>query len=136
VPTCSLQDRLGEVRDRVRKNGWEVCVVVNEERIVLGLLRSRELDGDGVQTIERSMRPGPSTFRPNVPIQEMAEYMVEHDLPSSPITTSEGRLVGVLLRDDAVREALRLLELHKAAHREHEHKGAKEEERPDGTHRN
>ncbi len=51
------------------------------------------------------MRPGPSTFRPNVPIGEMAHYMLEHDLPSSPITTSDGRLVGLLTAEDATRVA-------------------------------
>jgi hypothetical protein len=51
------------------------------------------------------MRPGPSTFRPFVPIQEMATFMEEHRLDSSPITTSDGRLVGLLLREDAVRVA-------------------------------
>jgi len=132
VPTCGLQDRLGDVQERVRKDGWEVCVVVNEERVVFGLLRAKELGGDPGQTIERAMRPGPSTFRPHVPIEEMADYMVAHDLPSSPITTSEGRLVGILLRDDAVREARRLLELHQATHHAHEAEGP-EGERPDGT---
>jgi Mg/Co/Ni transporter MgtE len=51
------------------------------------------------------MRPGPSTFRPYVPILEMAAFMVEHNTVSSPITTSDGRLVGLLLREDAVRVA-------------------------------
>jgi hypothetical protein len=31
--------------------------------------------------------------------------MAEHDTPNSPITTSDGRLVGLLLRADAVRAA-------------------------------
>jgi len=31
--------------------------------------------------------------------------MVEHDLKSAPITTSDGRLVGLLLREDAVAAA-------------------------------
>jgi Mg/Co/Ni transporter MgtE len=44
---------------------------------------------------------------------EMAEYMVEHDLASAPVTTSDGRLVGLLLRDDAVRTAL---EEHRREH--------------------
>jgi predicted transcriptional regulator len=51
------------------------------------------------------MRPGPSTFRPYVPIAEMAKYMADHDLESSPITTSDGRLVGLLRRCDAARVA-------------------------------
>src|SRR4030081_2101032 len=64
TPTCRLNDRLAEVRDRVRGLGWGAVVVFNEERIVLGLLRSKELDSDGYQLIEHVMRPGPSTFRP------------------------------------------------------------------------
>ena len=35
----------------------------------------------------------------------MADYMVEHDLDSAPITTSDGKLVGVLFRSEAVRMA-------------------------------
>ena len=47
------------------------------------------------------MRPGPSTFRPNVDIREMAHFMAEHDLASAPITTPDGGLVGMLMREDA-----------------------------------
>jgi predicted transcriptional regulator len=35
----------------------------------------------------------------------MARFMVAHDLPTSPITSSDGRLIGVLRREDAVRAA-------------------------------
>jgi CBS domain-containing protein len=120
VPTCSVDERLGDVRERVRAAGWDACVVVNEERIVFGLLRAGELEGDPDARIERVMRPGPSTFRPHVSIQEMGDYMVEHDMASSPITTLEGRLMGLLVREDAVREALRL---HEALHASHEPQG-------------
>jgi len=48
------------------------------------------------------MRPGPSTFRPYVLAKEMAHSMVEHKLESSPITTSDGRLVGLILQKDVV----------------------------------
>jgi Mg/Co/Ni transporter MgtE len=96
---------MDEVRERVRAAGWDACVVVNEERVVFGLLRERELTKGAGEIVERVMRPGPSTFRPNVPIEEMAEYMVEHDLISSPITSADGRLIGLLRRDDAVRVA-------------------------------
>jgi CBS domain-containing protein len=122
VPTCSLGDRLGEVREDAKKAGWDVCVVVNDERIVLGILRAKELAGDPNQIAEQAMRPGPSTFRPHVPIEEMAAFMVEHDVPNAPVTTSEGRLVGVLLREDAEREAHRL---HMAMH-DHEQHGGEE----------
>src|SRR6266851_1607413 len=105
VPTAQLDERLGEVRERVRAKGWDAVVVINSERVVLGLLRSKELDKDPNLRIEQAMRPGPSTFRPYVSIKEMAENMTKHMLESSPITTSDGRLVGLLLQKDAVQKA-------------------------------
>jgi Mg/Co/Ni transporter MgtE len=105
VPTCGLDERLGEVAARTRAAGFDACVVVNQERVVLGLLRAKELDGDPDSRIEAAMRPGPSTFRPHVPIAELAQFLLDHDVENSPITTSDGRLVGLLLRDDALRAA-------------------------------
>lgn len=105
VPTARLDERLGDVRERVRAMGWDAVVVINSERVVLGFLRSRELDKDPDLRLDQAMRPGPSTFRPYVSIKEMADYMAEHKLESSPVTTSDGRLVGLLLRKDAIRVA-------------------------------
>ena len=102
---CALKDRLGDVRDRARQSGLEVAVAVDAEGIVLGLLRSKELDLDPNLAVDQAMRPGPSTFRPYVSMKEMADHMVEHSLESSPITTSDGKLVGVLLKADATRMA-------------------------------
>jgi CBS domain-containing protein len=105
VPTCGLEERLGDVAERVRAAGWDDCVVVNPERVVLGLLRAKELAADPDLGIEQAMRPGPSTFRPHVSLAEMAKFMADHDVDSSPVTTSDGRLVGLLLRRDATRVA-------------------------------
>ena len=105
VPTAKLDERLGEVRARVQATDLDAAVVINSERVVLGLLRSKELEKDPDLRIEQAMRPGPSTFRPYVSIKEMAENMTKHMLESSPITTSDGRLVGLLLQKDAVQKA-------------------------------
>ena len=101
VPTSGLKERLGDVRDRVKAAGWDAVVVVNDQRVVLGLLRSKELAKDPDLLMEQAMRPGPSTYRPHVLIKELAEKMVEHKVESSPITTSDGKLVGLLLRAEA-----------------------------------
>jgi Mg/Co/Ni transporter MgtE len=106
VPTCGLKERLGEVRKRVRGQEWDSVVVVNNERVVLGLLRSKELDKDPELLIEDAMRPGPSTYRPYVSTHEMLHFMVDHNLENCPITTSDGRLVGLLLQKD-VAEAIK-----------------------------
>jgi len=102
---CGLKDRLGDARDRAKRSGLEVAVVVDAEQVVLGLLRSKELEMDPNLAVEQAMRPGPSTFRPYVSMKEMADYMVEHSLESVPITTSDGKLAGVLLKSDATRMA-------------------------------
>lgn len=87
VPTCRLDEPIDQVRARVREEGWDLAVVVNAERVVLGLLRQAELDADGDEPVEEVMRPGPSTFRPHVPIGTMAHYMADHGLPTALITT-------------------------------------------------
>jgi CBS domain len=98
----SMSRSSGSANAFARRAG--TCVVVNDERVVLGLLRQEELERPEGR-IEEVMRPGPSTFRPHVPIEEMADFMVAHDLPTSPITSSDGRLIGVLRREDAVHVA-------------------------------
>ena len=120
APTCRLDEPIGEVRERVRAAGWDACVVVNDQRVVLGLLRAGELQRGQNEPVEQVMRPGPSTFRPHVPIEELAHFMIHHDLPTAPVTTSDGRLVGLLRREDAARVAL---EQTRGRHDDHEAAG-------------
>ncbi len=100
VPVCSLDERLGDVRGRVAAAGWDACVVVSKNRVVLGLLRSRELQADPGLPVEQVMRPGPSTYRPFVSVEEMRRIMIDRDLENSPVTTSDGKLVGLVRRQD------------------------------------
>ena len=101
VSTCRLTDRVGEVAKRVRAAGWDGCVVVNEQRVVLGLLDGQALDGSPQQLVEEVMEPGPSTFRPDVTCEEMTAYMQQRQLDSVLITTADGKLVGILQRTAA-----------------------------------
>ena len=100
VPTCSLGERLGDVRDRVAAAGWDACVVVSSGRVVLGLLRAAQLRAGREQLVDQVMRPGPSTYRPFVSVAEMRGIMSDRNLESSPVTTSDGRLVGLVRRQD------------------------------------
>ena len=100
VPTCSLGERLGDVRDRVMAAGWDACVVMSTGRVVLGLLRAEQLQADPAMLVDQIMRPGPSTYRPFVSVAEMRRIMSDRDMASSPVTTSDGRLVGLVRRQD------------------------------------
>lgn len=119
VPTCRLDEAVGPVAERARAAGWDVAVVVNQQRVVLGLLRREQLDQKPDRRVEEVMRPGPSTFRPHVHIVEMARYMEEHDLAGAPITTGDGVLMGMLRLEDAARTAL----AWQANHHQEEHGG-------------
>jgi rhodanese-related sulfurtransferase/CBS domain-containing protein len=104
VPTCGPSERIGPVRERVRAAGWDACVVVNAQRVVLGLLRSRELASDAETCAQDVMELGPVSARPDATIAEMKEHFERLDLESSPITTSYGELVGLLRREDTSRQ--------------------------------
>jgi CBS domain-containing protein len=105
VPTCGLEERIRDVKKRVSAQNWDACVVVNDERVVLGLLRDEDLAKDDDKTAEQVMRGGPRTVRPYVSIEEMAQNMTDHDLHAVLVSTSDGRLVGLLRIEEAKRSA-------------------------------
>lgn len=111
VPTCRMDEPIDVVRKGVEAEGWDACVVVNDEKVVLGMLRDEEFQKANGERVEDAMLAGPSTFRPHLPIEEVAHFLAERDVVSSPVTTSDGRLVGLLRTEDAVH----------AAHQHHEH---------------
>jgi CBS domain-containing protein len=103
VPTCRLVETIRDVRARL--GSWTTCFVLNEAGIVLGRLYTKELEGDPEARAGDVMRPGPSTFRPNVSVVQMLEYMNENQLDTAPVTRPDGTFVGLLLRADAERAA-------------------------------
>ena len=103
TPTCSLCERLGDVRHRLRAAGKTSCIVVNDQRVVLGRLRGESLDGDAGQTVEAVMEAGPTTVRPSEPLDALIERMQKRKVESIVVSTADGVLVGVLRREDGER---------------------------------
>ena len=103
VPTCTLDEPLAEVRERARAAGWDTCIVVNDQRVVLGRLRGESLDGDAGQTAETVMEAGPTTVRPSEPLDALIERMQKRKVESIVVSTADGVLVGVLRREDGER---------------------------------
>jgi CBS domain-containing protein len=67
---------------------------------VLGRLGRRAIRGREDVTAEEAMTPGPSTIRPSARLDVMVERMQRQKLSNLPVTTSDGRLAGLLtLRD-------------------------------------
>jgi Mg/Co/Ni transporter MgtE len=100
VPTCTLDDGLTQVRERVRAAGWNTCIVVSEERVVLGRLGRRAIAGDSDQSVEEAMSPGPSTVRPSIGTDALLARIRARNLSSYLVTTPDGRLVGLVRSED------------------------------------
>jgi CBS domain-containing protein len=100
VPTCTLDENLADVRDRVRAAGWETCIVVNEHGVVLGRLGRRAVAAETDRSVERAMTPGPSTVRPSIGAEALLERIRARKLTSFLVTTPDGRLVGLALRSE------------------------------------
>jgi Mg/Co/Ni transporter MgtE len=98
VPTCTLDDDLRQVRERVRRTSWDQCIVVNDERVVLGRLGRKALAADDERTVEDAMTEGPGTVRPDTPLDELLARLERRQLETALVTTSDGRLVGVVRR--------------------------------------
>jgi len=101
VPTARLDERLQDVGKRVAEAGWDTCIVVTDDRVVLGRLGRRALRSRDDVSAEQAMTPGPSTKGPSIGASAAAELMARNNLRTLLITTPDGRLVGVLRREDA-----------------------------------
>ncbi len=107
IPTCRADERLGGVRDRVQAAGHDQCVVVNDDRVVLGRLRGKVWENDANATVEDVMQLGPATIRPDPFLQELIERLQRRKIGSILVTSygshEGGRLLGVLYREDVER---------------------------------
>jgi rhodanese-related sulfurtransferase/CBS domain-containing protein len=103
VPTCRLEERLREVQARVTAAGWSTCFVINDEQIILGRLGDSALAREDDVSVEEAMTAGPSTVRPSLELDRTVERMQRQDLTILPVTTSDGKLVGVVELETALR---------------------------------
>lgn len=108
VPNCRPGDRLQDVCERLDESSWDTCFVVDERGVVLGRIGRRAIRGRSDVSAEEAMTLGPSTIRPSARLEAMVERMRRQSLTNLPVTTSDGRFVGLLTLRDA-EEALRRL---------------------------
>jgi rhodanese-related sulfurtransferase len=95
VPTCSLRERLEDVKSRRRPN-YDLCVVVNDRNIVLGVIQGEAWDANPLARVSEVMQPGPRTIRPDLEPKDAQRILKNYDGPSAIVTTSDGELLGVI----------------------------------------
>ena len=103
VPTCKRNEKIQDIRERVRKAGRDVCVVVNDQEVVLGLLREIAFEKANPHwSAEEAMEHAPKTFRLDAPLAEIMDYFqAKQGIDSVLVTTSDGLLFGLVRREDA-----------------------------------
>src|SRR5207237_6414012 len=101
VPACAPADRMPDVRERVRVEGWDTCFVTDQSGVVVGRIGRAALGGSDDVSVEEAMTLGPSTVRPSLELEKAVARMREQSLTTLPVTRLDGVLVGVLRRDDA-----------------------------------
>ncbi len=101
-------EKLGDVVARVRSAGRDAVIVINDRHVVLGRVRGRALEGDPESMIEDVMRPGPSTIRPDTPLETVVESLRSGNVESILVTDPDGRLIGTVYLEDAERKLAEL----------------------------
>ena len=99
APTCRLDESVAEVVRRLPE-GWDICAVVDDQRVVLGLLGRGALRSEGQTSVEDAMTAGPSTIRPSARLEAIRERMRAQKLTRIVVTRPDGRLVGVVRSED------------------------------------
>ena len=100
VVACRLHDPVGEIRQRVEASPYGFALVVSADGVLLGRLRKTALDGDPQAVADTVMEPGPSTVRADTAPAPLRERLERSDLHFAVITDPDGRLLGVVLRED------------------------------------
>jgi predicted transcriptional regulator len=77
-------------------------LVLAEDGTLLGRLRKAVLEGNPDAAAQAVMEPGPATVRPDRQLADLLEPMRTHNLQAM-VVPPQGRLLGVLRRDDAER---------------------------------
>lgn len=103
VPTCQTDDTIASIRSRTVDAGWEICVVTDCDGMAIGRIRGDAFDRPGEQLAGAVMESGMSTVRPDQPLQPLVERMHDRNAPNVIATTPQGKLLGILLRDEADR---------------------------------
>ncbi len=91
VPTCDVGGTVADARRALEESGDDLVVVVAGEGLAVGEIEADELEGKADDELVLDvMSPVPSTYRPSVTVEALAEEGAGRHL----VSTSDGRLLG------------------------------------------
>jgi rhodanese-related sulfurtransferase len=98
VVTASFEDTVGQLAARLGEAPF--AVVVDDERVVLGVVRREALGLPPTTPLPEVLQPAPPTVRPSITADELARSMDDDGQWWVLVSTSIGALVGAVYRDD------------------------------------
>jgi rhodanese-related sulfurtransferase len=103
VAVCTLDEAAARAAELIGASPYPFALVLGE-RVVLGRVRRSALQhvADD-QRVKDLMEPGPSTIRPDAAPSDVAAQLDRADAQTAILTTPEGRLLGVVRREDLSR---------------------------------
>ncbi len=106
APDMSIEDALTLMR-RYGHEGFPVVEYDNEHTRLLGILTRRQADRAddhrlSAEPVQRFMRAGQVTVRPNTPIADLRELMRTSDWGQVPVVDDAGRFIGIVTRTDLI----------------------------------
>ena len=99
VPTCRFTDRVSDL-DGVFDDDERQCVVVDDDRIVLGLVRPEVQQLPAATPVSDVMQAAPPTVRPSITAAELAQSMDKDHRTYVLVSLLDGTLLGIIQRED------------------------------------
>lgn len=98
VPTCTPDETIEVIRRRLAPR-THVCVVVDEDRVVLGRIHLDRLDPlSDTRTADDVLEPGPVTIRAHEDLEATRQRMRRRNVEALIVTSPQGKLLGLLRR--------------------------------------
>ncbi|MEA2197743.1 MAG: hypothetical protein QOJ25_1794 [Solirubrobacteraceae bacterium] len=99
VATCALDEPPDEITRRIDASPYGFALALSDDRVVIGRVRRSNLT-DGAVSVESVLEPGPATIRPHRTVDELVARFARIEARRLIVTDPEGRLLGVVRRDD------------------------------------
>jgi hypothetical protein len=98
VPRVAPGAALSEVEKVI--GSWELVAATADDGTLVGVVRAEAAAAPGDRTVDTVMQTGSATVRPSISRRELAQSMDQQGQSFVLVTTSDGRMLGLVRRRD------------------------------------
>jgi CBS domain protein len=94
-PSCGVNNHAQAARQQAEEMNFDVCPVLNQDNVVLGLIRTRVRNANTSDSAAAAMETAPKTLRPYTKVSEAKKLLKENSWSAILVTSSDGKLLGL-----------------------------------------